>query len=147
MAEGLFRGLVKDRSDYAVGSAGIAAFGGQAASEHTTDILKEKGIDLQSFKSRQLTADLVNEATHIFTMARHHRDAIEAEFPEAGGKLYQVSEFATEDMLRNADVSDPFGGPRHLYDDARWMLEKLLPTVLAFIEQTWKPEPTKEEAK
>ena len=71
-------------------------------------------------------------------MARHHLDAIEDDYPEASGKVYLVSEFAVEDMLRNADVSDPFGGPRRCYDDTRWMLEKLLPTVLAYIEQTTK---------
>jgi protein-tyrosine phosphatase len=77
-------------------------------------------------------------------MANHHLDAVVDEFPEADGKAYLVSEFAAEDMLRNADVSDPFGGPRHSYDDTRWMLEKLLPSVLAFIEQTTRP---KEESK
>lgn len=138
MAEGLFRELVKDLADYEVGSAGIGAFPGQTASQHTLDILKEKGLDTKNFRSRRLTRDLVEQATHIFTMARHHLDAIEEEFPEAEGKIYLVSEFATEDMLRNADVSDPFGGPRRYYDDTRWMLEKLLPTVLAYIEQTTK---------
>ena len=67
-------------------------------------------------------------------------EAVEEEFPEASGKVYLVSEFATEDMLRNQDVSDPFGAPRRYYDDTRWMLEKLLPTVQAYIEQTWKAE-------
>ena len=73
-------------------------------------------------------------------MAKHHLDAVVDEFPEAEGKPYLVSEFATEDMLRNAAVSDPFGGPRRYYDDTRWMLEKLLPTVLEYIEQTTKPK-------
>lgn len=140
MAEGLFRDLVKDRSDYVVGSAGVAAMPGGRPSKHTADILKEKGIDISSFQSRPLTRDLVEQATHIFTMANHHLDAVVDEFPEADGKAYLVSEFAAEDMLRNADVSDPFGGPRRSYDDTRWMLEKLLPTVLAYIEQTTKPK-------
>ena len=147
MAEGLFRELVKDHADYQVGSAGIAAYPGSKASQHTAAILKEKGIDVDSFKSRPLTRELVESATHIFTMARHHLDAVEEEFPEAAGKVYQVSEFASEDMLRNADVSDPFGGSRRMYDDTRWMLEKLLPTVLAYIEKTWKPDQAKEESK
>ena len=138
MAEGLFRELVKGRGDFEVGSAGLGAFPGQNASQHTADILKEKGIDIKAFRSRMITRDLVEQATHIFTMSRHHLDALEGDFPEAEGKVYLVSEFAAEDMLRNADVSDPFGGPRRYYDDTRWMLEKLLPTVLAYIEQTTK---------
>jgi len=140
MAEGLFRELVKDRKDYEVTSEGLGAVEGQSAAQHTLDILAEKGIDLKGFKSRPLTKELVEEVTHIFTMARHHLEAVEEEFPEASGKVYLVSEFATEDMLRNQDVSDPFGAPRRYYDDTRWMLEKLLPTVQAYIEQTWKAE-------
>lgn len=140
MAEGLFRELVKDRPDYTVGSAGVAAINGQSASQHTADILKEKGADPSSFRSRAVTRELVEQATHIFTMSQHHLAALEDEFPEAEGKAYLVSEFAAEDMLRNQDVSDPFGGPRRYYDDTRWMLEKLLPTVLEYIEQTTKPK-------
>lgn len=139
MAEGLFRDLVKDRGDYIVGSAGMGAMDGQSASQHTADILKEKGADMNGFASRSVTREMVEEATHIFTMARHHLDALEDEFPEAAGKAYLVSEFAAEDMLRNADVTDPFGAPRRYYDDTRWMLEKLLPSVLEYIEQTTKP--------
>lgn len=140
MAEGLFRELVKDRADYTVGSAGVAAMNGQSASQHTADILKEKGADPSTFRSRAITRDLVQQATHIFAMSQHHLAALEHEFPEAEGKAYLVSEFAAEDMLRNQDVTDPFGGPRRYYDDTRWMLEKLLPTVLAYIEQTTKPK-------
>ena len=140
MAEGLFRELVKGREDYEVESAGIGAVPGQPAAQHTIEILAEKGVDLKGFRSKPLTPEMVEEATHIFTMANHHLDALEDEFPSAAGKAYLVSEFASEDMLRNQDVSDPFGAPRRYYDDTRWMLEKLLPSVLAFIEQTWKPQ-------
>ena len=140
MAEGLFREQVKDRSDYEVSSAGLGALPGQPPAQHTADILTEKGIDIKDLRSKPLTEDLVAQATQIFTMARHHLDAVEEEFPNAAGKSYLVSEFATEDMLRNQDVVDPFGSPRRYYDDTRWMLEKLLPTVFAYIEQTWKPQ-------
>lgn len=140
MAEGLFRELVKDRPDYEVGSAGLGAVPGQPPAQHTADILTEKGIDIKDLRSKPLTEELVADATHIFTMARHHLDAVEEEFPSAAGKSYLISEFATEDMLRNQDVVDPFGSPRRYYDDTRWMLEKLLPTVFAYIEQTWKPQ-------
>jgi protein-tyrosine-phosphatase len=140
MAEGLFRELVKDRQDYQVRSAGLAAMEGMSPSQHTADILREKGVDVSEMRSKQVTSELIAEATHIFAMARHHLDALEEEFPDAAGKAFLVSEFAAEDMLRNADVSDPFGAPRRYYDDTRWMLEKLLPTELAYIEQTTKPK-------
>ena len=137
MAEALFRELVKNRADYAVGSAGVSALPGQEASRHTADILRERGIAAREFRSRPLTLDLMKQATHIFAMARHHLDAIEMDFPEAAEKSYLVSEFCMEDELRDTDVSDPIGMGRSAYEETRDLLEKMLPSVLAYIEKTF----------
>jgi glycine hydroxymethyltransferase len=142
MAEALFRELVKDRPDYMVGSAGVAAMPGQAASQHTADILAERGISLKDFRSRPLTENLVESATHIFAMAGHHLELLELDFPMAADKAYLVSEFCADDDLRGADVHDPIGMGRKAYDATRASLEKMLPSVLAYIEQTWKPAST-----
>lgn len=141
MAEALFRELVKDRADYEVASAGISALPGQPASQHTVDVLREKGILLQGFRSRPLTLDLLDQATHIFAMAGHHLEAIEMDFPHAVDKAYLVSEFAADDDLRNQDVVDPIGMGRSAYNETRDMLLRLLPSVLAFIDQT-SPKPS-----
>ena len=138
MAEALFRELVKDRPDYKVGSAGVAAYPGQPASGHTADILKERGISLEGFRSRPLTMDLIKQATHIFAMAGHHLEILEMDFPEAAEKAYLVSEFCPDDELRGEDVHDPIGMGRGAYDETRESLEKMLPSVLSYIEQTWK---------
>jgi protein-tyrosine phosphatase len=141
MAEALFREMIRGRGGYVVGSAGVCALAGQPASRHTMDILREHGIDLSGFRSRPLTHELMERATHIFGMARHHLDAIELDFPEAAEKAYLVSEFCADDALRNEDVNDPFGGSRAEYEETHQLLERLLPSVLAFIEQTF-PKPT-----
>jgi glycine hydroxymethyltransferase len=137
MAEALFRELVKDRGDYEVVSAGVGALPGQAASAHTANILREKGLDLSSFRSRPLTLDLMEKATHIFAMAGHHLEAIEMDFPQAADKAYLVSEFCSDDALRNQDVPDPIGMGREAYEETRRMLEAMLPSVLNYIEQTF----------
>lgn len=137
MAEALFRELVKDRGDYTVMSAGVSAMPGQAASAHTANILKEKGVDVSAFRSKPLTLDLMEKATHIFAMAGHHLDAIEMDFPQAAEKAYLVSEFCAEDELRNQDVPDPIGMGRGAYEETREMLERMLPSVLTYIEQTF----------
>ena len=142
MAEALFRELVKDRGDYTVVSAGVSAMPGQAASAHTANILKEKGVDVSAFRSKPLTLDLLEKATHIFAMAGHHLEAIEMDFPQAAEKAYLVSEFCADDELRNQDVPDPIGMGRSAYEETRDMLEKMLPSVLTYIEQTFpKKEP------
>lgn len=137
MAEALFRELVKDRADYEVASAGTGAEDGDLASMHTEQLMHERGHDLARFRSRSLSPELVSQATHIFAMARSHLRSIESMFPQAGDKSYLVSEFAPDDALRGRDISDPFGGPRAGYEVARDALLKILPSVVAYIDQTF----------
>jgi protein-tyrosine-phosphatase len=138
LAEALFRDLVKERADYQVSSAGVAAAPGMPASKHTAAILKEKGLHRDDFTSRMLDEEIMKAATHVFAMSSHHIGAIEEEFPQHADKVYLVSEFAADDALRGRDVSDPFGQGRAAYEETLRDLDKMLPCLFAFIEQTWK---------
>jgi len=140
LAEVMFRELVKGREDYRVGSAGVGAFSGQGASRNSFALAKEAGMDLSKHKSRAVTVDLVEEATHIFVMGRSHLASILMDYPEAEEKIYLVSEFTADDNLRGRDLSDPFGGDLSEYRETMTHLEKMLPSVYGFIEQTWKEE-------
>jgi len=138
MAEALFRTLVKDRTDYEVGSAGVAAAPGMPASKHTTEVLMEKGVRHDGFSSRLLDDALLKNATHVFVMSAHHAATIEGAFPEHAKKIYLVSEFAADDSLRGRDVSDPFGQGRAAYREALANLEQMLQSIVTYIDQTWK---------
>lgn len=140
MAEGQFAALVRGRSDYRVGSAGISAAPGQPASRHTADLLKREDIDLSGFRSRQLTGELVDQATHIFVMTGGHRQFVEMLFPEAASKTYLLCEFCADDDLRGRDVPDPIGMGREAYEETLRIMKRALPSVLAYIEKTWKPD-------
>lgn len=138
MAEALFRDLVQGRTDYEVSSAGVAAATGMPISKHTAAILKDKGLHSDNFTSRMLSKQMLKEATHVFAMSLHHIAAIEDEFPDFTDKVYLVSEFSADDALRGRDVSDPFGQGRAAYDQTLADLEKMLPSLLAYIDKTWK---------
>lgn len=138
MAEALFRDLVKDRPDYEVGSAGVAAAPGMPASRHTTAILREKGLLSPDSTSRMLNEEMLQAATHVFVMSGHHLAAIESEYPQHANKVYLVSEFALDDSIRGKDVSDPFGAGRDAYDDTLADLEVMLPSLVAYIDKTHK---------
>lgn len=140
LAEVLFRDLAKELTGYQVGSAGVGAFSGQAASRHSATLAREAGLDLTQHRSRPLSADIVTAATHIFAMGRSHIAAILGSFPEAEDKVYLVSEFTADDSLRGRDLSDPFGGDLEDYRETLEHLRLMLPSVLAYIEQTWKEE-------
>jgi protein-tyrosine phosphatase len=139
LAEVLFRDLVKAAQDYEVHSAGVGAFSGQAASRHSAKLAKERGLDLSKHQSRAVTIDLVDQATHIFALGRSHLSALLMDYPEAEDKINLLSEFTADDKMRGKDVSDPFGGDLEEYREMQEHLDKLLPSIHAFIEQTWKP--------
>lgn len=136
MAEGLFRALVTDRTDFTVTSAGVNALEGQRASQHTVNTLKEEKINLSEFRSQPLTKRLVTDATHIFVMTEAHREVIESLFPKAGEKTYLVTEFAADDSLRGMDVPDPIGLGKAVYLATCKLLKSVLPSVLRYIDST-----------
>ncbi len=139
LAEVLFRDLTRGQSDYEVLSAGVGAFSGQPASRHSQELARQRGLDLSGHRSQAVTIDLVDAATHIFAMSRGHLADLLDTYPEAEDKVFLVSEFAAEDELRGRDLIDPFGGGLEDYRETLARLERLLPSIHSYIEQTWKP--------
>ena len=139
LAEGLFRKAVAARGDFRVSSAGVAASRGEPASRDTTAVLKKRGVRLEHFASRPVTVDVLDEATHVFAMTHGHIDALERRFPQHAGKFYLVCEFA--DIPGEGvgmDVPDPIGMGRAAYEEVAKVLEQAIPTLIAFIDQTWQ---------
>ena len=141
MAEGLFRRLVEKRGDFEVASAGVAALPGQPASGHTLAALRDEKIDLSYFRSQPLTRRLAAEATHIFVMTGGHHAMVEATFPDAADKTYLVTEFCPDPAVMGRDVPDPIGMGREAYLETRAVLKRALPSVAAFIDQTFRTKP------
>jgi len=112
MAEVIFRKMLSDRlgcredelmdRGFAVVSAGLAAPRGAPASPEAVTLLREEGIDLSAHESQPVTEDLLFHCDYIFTMTRHHRDAVISAFPELAEQVRLLSP-------ENTDVSDPIG--------------------------------------
>ena len=141
MAEVIFRDLVRGRHDYEVASAGVGAYEGDEPSRYTVEVLHEDGLDLSDFRSQPLSDELVEKATHIFGMTEGHLHTLKAMFPSSGDKLYLVTEFTSNDALRGYDLPDPFGGPRDGYELTRDALHEVLPSLVAYIDQTFERTP------
>jgi len=139
MAEGLFRKATASRGDYTVSSAGVAASNGTSASKETLGILKKKGALVDGFKSRMITRDILESATHVFAMTRSHLMALETRFPDYTDKFYLTCEFADipgEGI--GAEVPDPIGMGRAAYEETAQVLEIAIPSIIAYIDQTAK---------
>ena len=138
MAEALFRKLTAKRKDIVVGSAGISAANGQLASTDAVNALAADGIQFSKFRSRTLTAKLLESATHVFVMTRAHQDLIDLFFPEFSHKVFLLR----ADEKGSPDVPDPIGQGRAVYDQCKRTIQNALPSILKRIDEIPMPNPT-----
>lgn len=136
MAEGIFRHAIKGRRrDIQVMSAGIGAMEGQPPSHYAVEAVKELGIDISKQRSRQLTAELVQEADYIFGMTHSHVDTIFLLYPQAAEKTFLLREFDDTLDIFEKDISDPIGGSYEVYLNCRDQIEQGIASLMRFIDQ------------
>jgi len=137
MAEAMFRKAVEGRDDYSVASAGVAASKGAPCSRETKEIITLLEAPLDGFSSRPVSARILEEATHVFTMTRGHLAVLEDRFPEYSDKYYLACEFAdVGGRGLGADVPDPIGMGRKAYQDVAMVLGEAIPAIISYIDQT-----------
>ena len=139
MALGLFRRLLGNRKEIEVDAAGVHAVRGQLPSLHAIAVCRKRGIDISDFRSQPLTATLVERATHIFAMTASHLETIHLLFPEGAEKTFLLREFEEPGATLWRDLPDPIGMGYHVYHDCADAIEKALPSVLAYVEDSGPP--------
>ena len=122
MAEALLRSVLPPGCEIA--SAGIGAMAGNPADSMATDLMHERGLDIEKHVARQLDLDLLRNSDLVLVMERAHQDWIESRWPQARGRVYRWGHWS------DFDVPDP-----HCRDAAAFRQS------LALIEQglaNWK---------
>src|SRR5256886_1683907 len=141
IAEGLFRRLNGNRGDIDVVSAGVHAARGQPQSLYAVQVCGEDGPVISDVRRQPLTAALVDRATHIFAMTGAHLETIQALFPQGAEKSFLLREFEQPGTTVWRDVPDPIGLGREVYEDCARIIKNALPSVLAFVEQSFLVPP------
>jgi protein-tyrosine phosphatase len=134
MAEGLFRKLLAERlkcpedelvdRGFMVASAGVAAAHGSPPSPEAVEILADRGVDLRGHESQPVTAQLLSQADHIFTMTRSHRELLVRDFPEMAESVRLLAR-------DGADVIDPIGAGLDEYRRCADQIEQYLQGIMA----------------
>lgn len=138
MAEEIMRQLAEEyQVDVEVKSAGIAAYPGSPASDHTQTILREKGWS-DTHVAQSIDQDLVNWADIVLTMTSYHRDTIREHFGANTTKAYTLSEYAqslsnSEQAAKSIDIQDPFGGSLPVYRQCGEEIEKAIRIILGYL--------------
>lgn len=130
MAEGLFRKALGKRPGWTVRSAGVAASVGSKESRDTAKVLEKRGASLTSFRSQQVSRELIEQADAVFAMTCSHLAVLEDEFPDFVDKFYLVGDFAED----GGDVPDPIGMGAKAYEEVALVLEEAFPGIIRFLE-------------
>lgn len=146
MAEALFKKMLKDQgkepNKLEIKSAGTCAWDGHDASPNTIEALRRKGIELEGFKSRLLTVDLIDQADLILTMTNNHKATTLYMRHDAENKVFTLKEYVnngdcekTNDYLNvlKYDIRDPFGQSVEVYGQSLDEIEENLQKIYSKI--------------
>ncbi len=122
MAEIILKNKIKLAGilDVKVSSAGISANDGDKISENSFLALKKLGYKPYGFKSKKLTAKMINKSDIVICMTREHK-----KYLSGFNNVYSVSEVTDYN-----DVFDPFGQDINAYIKASLQLEDICNEIL-----------------
>ena len=140
MASALFQIICLEKHDmqsWRVESAGTWSHEGDPAVEGTKSVMKSRGIDISSHRSRLVRKEIIEEFDLILTMERGHKEALQYEFPSQASRIYMLSEIVGLEF----DIKDPFGGPLAGYEKTANEIEMLLRdgfnTILSLVSNNY----------
>jgi protein-tyrosine-phosphatase len=125
MAEALFRRRLEQEglTDWEVESAGTWTAGGAMASAHASQVMAERGLDLDAHRSRQIDGAMMETADLLLVMTQGHAEALRLEFPNLADKIFLLSEMKDG---RRFDIADPYGRSLTHYQACVETIERLV---------------------
>lgn len=104
-------------------SAGIAALVDYPADPYTINLMREKNIDIDAHRSRQLDSELVFDADLILAMETSHIKHIQSNYLGSTGKVHLIGKW-----LGNREIKDPFKKDERAFRIAMENIEKGIDT-------------------
>ena len=112
MAEYLFKIQLGDTSGWKINSAGTYTRNGMRTNTEVLTVLKSYGIDATAHRTQEVNRRKIHNHNLVICLARNHKEALRAEFPDLNERIYLLSE-----MVGKIDnVDDPIGGPLVEYE-------------------------------
>ena len=107
-------------------SAGISTFDGADISKNALNVMRDEGVDAASFRSTQLTFEMLEEADMVYAMTSNHVRILKECAPQFAEKITT--------LLPLQDVSDPFGGNLACYKKTFEMMKSQLQELASSFE-------------
>ena len=93
-----------------VTSAGLSARPGEPADPRAIDSAEERGLPLETHRSRLLSAEQVESADAIFVMDHINLGRILARFPDASARVFLLGGCEADGRLALTEIHDPVAG-------------------------------------
>lgn len=120
MANAVFYTLAKKRGiDAECDSAGLAAYGGEAPDPNATEVMREVGVDISGYRSKNLNTEMLNKADFIFVMTEQQKENLCA-FDQT-----------VVNKIKVMDIPDPYG---HGIDGYRQSMNEIVKYIDRLLE-------------
>jgi protein-tyrosine phosphatase len=113
-----------DDAGFRVSSAGLYGLEGAPASEGARQAVQQRGLDLSGHVARAVDVGMLQQASHIWTMCRHHLEGVVAMVPSIKDR--------TRLLADDKEIEDPIGQPQERYDRCA---EELAESLQARLEE------------
>jgi protein-tyrosine phosphatase len=110
-AQLLATGLIRNRSNITVSSAGISAMAGREIDPIAAEVAKERGMVLQPHAARQFTTDMGKKSNLILVMEPGHGKYILQKSPQLSGRVMLFDHWTGA-----RGISDPYKQSREFHE-------------------------------
>ena len=120
MANAVFHTLAKKRGiDAECDSAGLAEYGGEAPNKNAIEVMREIGIDISGYRSKNISPQMLEQADLIITMTQSQKESLCAFDP------------MVENKTKVMNISDPYG---HAIEDYHRCMGEIVKYIDALLE-------------
>lgn len=141
MAEALLKHVLQAEEEplrsLEVVSTGVSSFSGEPPAINTVKVLKEAGVSLEGFKSKQLNYQTVRRSFAIFCMTESHRVSVEMSFENCPPYLFLMRELM--ENTQEYTIPDPYGLNIDAYRACRDSMVESIPSILKFLKKEYLP--------
>lgn len=132
MAEGIAKKIIAEKypdSGVTVSSAGLNTFNGSPASQHSIDVCREIGIDLDGHRSRRINQEIADTTDLFAVMTVSHARYLRC----CGIPRSKIA-------ILDEGIPDPYGGDEYDYRRCREAIYDAVEALLDSLFQTGKSE-------
>ncbi len=135
VAEALFRKhALKSIKSWDVGSAGTKAVSGSAPNPVIAYILYQRGVNINSHRSKPVTPKLLRRYHWIIVMEQEHRQAILELNPDAESRVFVLRELVHGSDLEDVNMPDPTGKEVDDYRELFEILDTDIPLLVRILQ-------------